>query len=139
MRIFSFEKNRSVNVNNNIIIQPKEQPVLQPVPSSARMSNGSPGKFSIKNKAAKHSSQTSSIIIRHRKDSSITGSFMKPSQNHSPSSQNKSASKSRPMSSFGIEISEQKKKLMQETRDIRRSINQNKSLIEAARLKKKAE
>lgn len=43
------------------------------------------------------------------------------------------------MSQVGVEIKEQKDKLMMESREIRRSMNQNKSLIEAARLKKKAE
>lgn len=44
-----------------------------------------------------------------------------------------------PLSTFGVEISQQKKKLMAESKRIRKSMNQNKSLIEAARLKKKAQ
>lgn len=120
MRIFSFEKNRSTSNVTPKILSPvnKDAQYYTQAPASARKTpSPQRGKCG---KGAK------TVMNSHQK-----GSYTNIMNEHSPSS--------RPISQFGQEIFDQKKKLMSESRDIRKSLNQNKSLIEAARLKKKAE
>eukprot|EP00347_Sterkiella_histriomuscorum_P009317 403341667 len=120
IRIYNFEKNRSTKAKNVLI------------PNHSTKSN------------IDQQNQLAFANDLQRQSKSIdkqggTESYIVKSPKQTSNALNSSLFQKRPISSFGREIQEQKSKLMKKTNMIRKNVEENKSLIEGAKQRKRQE